>query len=377
MAFCRKQLFWSCSLFLAVLSCKGNFILSNDTDDSKMLRSRVGEFVAVNAQQSLDVSSLENFTSKNSPEFHPNPNEDDLDKTPIKCFSDSDDCKVSSSMRTSQIDNNIELMPTSFFPNITKATDINEQNSAIEDGILKQENSSSRRTIDPRTIIKMLQKPVKNLDFSVFKELFLKCLDREFYERFYFEKNKVNREGNFTNISNLLKALCHKAAENSKNASCSFKTHTLEKGLGKTNDKMSIRNLCSLLNSSEVNYLFNTSAIELGSTSSIHKNLTALDKFFPLGVKKPEEVVGGDVLLDEDSGLPLDSQKGIGFRMFYWTYVSTFLYAASYLTSFLFSQFSIPGLVMNLILFQFFPDIIQSPVFQSFDLALSALYSSL
>ncbi|XP_064087582.1 uncharacterized protein LOC135202242 [Macrobrachium nipponense] len=371
MAFCRKQLVWSYSLFLIVLSSKGSFILRNDTDDSKMLPSRVGEFVAKNAQQSQDVSSLKNFTSKISPEFHQSPNEDGLDKTPIKCSSDSENCKVSSNIRTSQIDNSIELMPASFFPNKTKATAINEQNSGMEDGILKQENSSSKISD-----IKMLQKPIKKLDFSVFKELFLKCLDKEFYERFYLEKNKVDSDGNFTNISKLLKALCHKAAENSKNASCSFKTQTLETDLGKTGNKISIKNLCFLLNTSEVNYMINTSLIGLGSTNLIHKNLTMLHQYFPLRLKKPEVVVD-DVLLDEESGLPHDSKKGIGFRMFYWTYVSAFLYGASYLTSFLFSRFSIPGLVMNLILFQFFPDIIQSPVFQSFDLALSALYSSL
>ncbi|XP_068217780.1 uncharacterized protein [Palaemon carinicauda] len=308
-----KQLFWN-SIFVFSVFANGGIAMKSDTDNSEILPSRASQFGARNEQQSWDGSSLEKFLKMNSSEYHPE--------------------------------------------------------KAVTGTPTKQEILSSRNTVV------MFHKPSEILEITVLKELFLTCVDKESYEEFCFELNKASSDLNLENIFKWIQTLCPKVAKYSENVNCSFKMYDTKIGNHKTTIENSSINLCALSNfNKEVDYMVDASWTEIDTADFDLKNFkSSFCEYTPLNLKTFDN---GHLFksIDLPFDLPLDYQRGVRFKMFYWTYVSAFLYATYYLTSFLFSQFSIITVIINFLLLQFFPDIIQFSIFNSFDLALSTFYS--
>lgn len=130
------------------------------------------------------------------------------------------------------------------------------------------------------------------------------------------------------------------------------------------------RNICAVLSSTCEKYCSgNTSDLmQKGS----ERKLILLDRYQPIDLANIENYIDGYY---GQLRSRLTPQKGVAFTAFYWAYVTAFLYAACYLAGFAVSQFSVPGLVMKIILIQYFPDIIKFPVFQAGDLLLSSIFS--
>ena len=80
-------------------------------------------------------------------------------------------------------------------------------------------------------------------------------------------------------------------------------------------------------------------------------------KYQPIEIDKLESPIYSSLLFE----------KGIAFSVFFWVYLSAFLYAVCYLASFIVAPYSIFGFVMKFLLVHYFPVIIQLEVFRAAD----------